>query len=446
MKRILSLLLMMSLVIALFAACSQNEESTSTNEEATTTEESTTEEAVVEEVKLTLGTNQRDAELELFQALAKKVESENPGLTIEITNYDSAVYRFEKLPAMMSSNTQPDIFVMYGGADVAKYSDTGNLLDLTEFVTSSGLKDKFVTLDDASHNGKIWRLPLSMYAEGFYYNKKLLKELNVEPPKTWDELLSIAEKAKAAGLVPISTAVKDTWVGIMLANQLWVRHAGINASVELGNGTLQWTDPKVLAAFQKYEELVKKGYLTEGAAGFDYGQLAANFLQGKTVFVFDGSWMASTYGGNDSPLKDDIGFIAVPAIANADADQGSVNTANNFGYALSSKMSDAQKKYAFKFMEAIFEDEEVIARTIALSSPPATRVDISGATGFSPVFADILGVINNSTSQFPAFDTALNSDIQATLGEQVQALITGTVTAEQLVEAVQKTTEESLKQ
>lgn len=39
----------------------------------------------------------------------------------------------------------------------------------------------------------------------WYYNKEIFDKLGLQPPKTWDELVQVAEKIQAAGITPIAT-------------------------------------------------------------------------------------------------------------------------------------------------------------------------------------------------------------------------------------------------
>ena len=48
-------------------------------------------------------------------------------------------------------------------------------------------------------NGQVYVLPINMDQGGLIYNKKLLTELGVDIPKTWDQLKDICEKGKEKG-------------------------------------------------------------------------------------------------------------------------------------------------------------------------------------------------------------------------------------------------------
>ena len=54
-------------------------------------------------------------------------------------------------------------------------------------------------------------IPYSTNANGVMYNTEIFKELGLSVPKTWDELLATAQKAKDAGIIPFYFTYKDDW-------------------------------------------------------------------------------------------------------------------------------------------------------------------------------------------------------------------------------------------
>ena len=80
------------------------------------------------------------------------------------------------------------------------------LMDITEDIKARGWLDK--TVDGAIEFNNL-RTPGKFYSAAFlmapvvvYYNKDIFQELNVEIPKTVEELEAIMAKAKEAGYIP----------------------------------------------------------------------------------------------------------------------------------------------------------------------------------------------------------------------------------------------------
>ena len=47
---------------------------------------------------------------------------------------------------------------------------------------------------------------------GAIYNKKAFATAGVEPPTTWSELLTVCDKLKKKGIVPIALGAQTPWV------------------------------------------------------------------------------------------------------------------------------------------------------------------------------------------------------------------------------------------
>ena len=54
-----------------------------------------------------------------------------------------------------------------------------------------------------------WRFLTSTARCAFYYNEKVLKQLGVEVPKTYDEVVTVAGKAAKAGVTGFGTGFSD---------------------------------------------------------------------------------------------------------------------------------------------------------------------------------------------------------------------------------------------
>lgn len=428
------LVMMIFYVVAMLGACAK-----SSDQSVETMKPGKDSASPTKQVELNIATQETGDVLENLKSIISELEAQQPGLKIKLSNYDATVYRKEKLPAMMAANTPPDMMVMFGGTDLENYVKTGNLLDLTSFLKESGLDQKFLNLEDASVNGKVYRLPLAMFAEGLFYNKNILQQLNAQIPTTFKEFLALLDKAKQAGIVPIGMTAKDGWDTTMMINTIWARQVGPDASQRLASGELKWTSDEMKASFAIYEDLVKKGYFTKGAAGYSYSDLSAQFLQGKSLFIYDGSWQATTLDGPDSPLAGKVGFMAFPKIEGNNIEQSSINSANNAGYALSAKLSDDQKQVAYELLKKLFSETSMKNLMKTAGQPPAIKMDVSQVDGLVPAFKDVVNAINSSSVRFAALDVYLSTDVQTTLAENMQKLISGVITKDEALKAIQAT-------
>ena len=51
-------------------------------------------------------------------------------------------------------------------------------------------------------NGVSYFIPESMYTHGFFYDAAMFRELGLEVPNTWDDLMDVCETLKENGIAP----------------------------------------------------------------------------------------------------------------------------------------------------------------------------------------------------------------------------------------------------
>ena len=140
--------------------------------------------------------------LRVLEDVVAKTEEENKGLTFKLEGIDEIVNRDTKLKQEMVAGNPPDIFEVFGGADLKLYVKANRMLDLTPILEELNLTDQFESLDEFTIDGRVYGVPYGGYSEGIFYNKKIFRDLELMAPKTWSELLQTPDRNKEAGYVP----------------------------------------------------------------------------------------------------------------------------------------------------------------------------------------------------------------------------------------------------
>ncbi len=163
-------------------------------------------------------------------------------------------------------------------------------------------------------DGKLYLLPIFYSTTGLFYNKGLFKEHNLEVPKTTDELLALADKAKeldASLFTYPTTGYFDTFFSAVLNS-----FAGPSVYAKLMNYDLEsWKLPEVKAAFEFVGKLAENTYPTTVAnangEGFKLNQQLV--LDNKALLIPNGFWLPGEMA--DAPRANGFewGMMPVPS-------------------------------------------------------------------------------------------------------------------------------------
>lgn len=368
--------------------------------------------------------------------VVNKTMEENAGVTIKMEGIDEKIHRDTKLKQEMAAGNPPDIFEVFGGADLKLYVKADRMLDLTPILEELDLTDKFASLDEFTINGKVYGIPYGGYSEGIYYNKRLFAQLNLAIPMTWDELMAAAETIKNAGYVPFGLAAKDAWIAGMMWNTIMERYVGIDSFNKLVSGETKWTDPQFIKGFEAYNEIVKGDYFPRGSLGIPDSALGSQLIRGQAAMVFTGTWDVNQFSGTKAgALNGQIGFFSFPSIEGGNGDQRSINASYSNGFGFSSNLNEDQVKIVKKFI-ANFFNEEVQKRAL-MEDKLLPSMKLTDLSGIDPLMNEVLTVMSQASSSWPAFDAIVQPSVTAEIGIGLQELIGGLSTPEQVAQKIQ---------
>ena len=161
-----------------------------------------------------------------------------------------------------------------------------------------------------------------------FYNAKLFTDLGITPPKTWDDLLTAADKLKAGGVDPIAlTGLFEPYMG-MWSDHLWLRTVGYDkarAVLTGGDGHIT-DDPGFLEGLEMLQGLRDKGAFLNGFQGTDFTAAQAQFFQGKAGMILMGTWLVSEMA-DVIPKDFQLGVVAFPTVSGGAGDQDAVMAA-----------------------------------------------------------------------------------------------------------------------
>ena len=134
-------------------------------------------------------------------------------------------------------------------------------------------------------------MPIASVMHGFLYNKRIFRELKLQPPATEEEFFKVLETVKKSGkYAPLALGTADQWeanqvVFTSIGANYWKGEEGRKALIA---GKAKFTDPQFVAAWE-YEARLGS-YLSKGASAQTYGDSQNQFALGKAAIYPSGSW------------------------------------------------------------------------------------------------------------------------------------------------------------
>lgn len=241
----------------------------------------------------------------------------HPKLTRAASPVDHEQFKTSILVQLAGDNP-PDAFSYWAGARVQFIVDGDRLQDIEDIWAEYKMDEMFpsaVIANACTYNGKKYFVPLTLHWVGFFYNTALFKQVGAEVPKTWDEMLAVAEKFKAANIPAFALGSRERWPGQFWFDMILLRTAGNDYREKLMAGKASYTDPEVVRAFELWKQLVDAGYFYPDANAYDWLEAADQVANGKAAMTLMGTWLGGHFV-NDLQLVPgkDYDYFAFPII------------------------------------------------------------------------------------------------------------------------------------
>lgn len=223
-------------------------------------------------------------------------EENNPNVEVDLL-FDPKID--EMLQPMFVAGNPPDVCNAGTFFDLWGAIIEGKVKPLDEYLNSSAIDKDMLWIDTfaegtftaATHEGKIWYLPLLSTGVGWWYNETVLSNGGWVPPENWDEAYVLFDEMKAEGIAPIANqGVWPIYLRFTYIPEFIARLAGpdkLEACFNLEEDS--WTDPEVVKAFAQLEFLAAN-YFQEGNLGMNHTQSQAEVMVGNAGLIACGSW------------------------------------------------------------------------------------------------------------------------------------------------------------
>ncbi|MBS4455289.1 ABC transporter substrate-binding protein [Tuanshanicoccus lijuaniae] len=318
--------------------------------------------------------NQKREMQAVLQEIVDDFNKEN-GTKVELVTVPDAG---NVLKTRMANGDAPDVINIYPqNMDFQLWAKDGQFVDLTEQEFLSKLKPG--SAEQYAVDNKIYNLPLTTNAWGFFYNVDKFKELGLEVPKTWDEFEKLVATIKEKGETPFagSFSTADSWSLNGYHQLAWATVAGgfDGANDYLRHseqGAIKGDDEKLQAVAKRLRLLT--GSAQKNANGASYADAIATFAKGEALIMPQGIWALPAINEQKPGFK----VASFPFPGEKEGEEMTVGAAD---LAFSVSESSKNKELALKFLDYL-SNEDVLRKYYKVDGMPTSLTALENESGF----------------------------------------------------------------
>ena len=373
-----------------------------------------------------------------INAKLAEYEEMHPEIKFDINATANQEYK-EKIKVVMGGNEKPDIFFSWVGDFTERFIRENLVLDLTPYLEEDPeWKDSLIESQIAQYttdDGMVYGIPFRLDCKLFFYNTRIFEENGLEAPTTWDELMDVCEKLKAAGITPISFGNQETWSAshyIGTLNQIFVPDDVRAKDYDPTSG--EFTDPGYVEALEYYQALLP--YMTENPNGVqpDMGRTMFTMAQSAMYFA---ELIEIPYMQADNPNLE-YGMFKFPEVEGAPGNQ-EILTGAPEGFVICSETEHPEE--CVEFLKWFLGPEVGKEQIQEIGWFNAAKGTTDGVT--DQALLDGYDTIMNATAMGPWLDNALYSTVCDEYLTAVSDLTNGDVTPEEAMARIQAKAKEA---
>jgi len=393
--------------------------------------------AASEPVKLTFWNNWDNVNMEVMNKLVEQFNQAHPDIQVENV-FQPYGDMMTLLQTSIAAKTTPDVAAV-DLIFLPQLVATGGVQALDEYVsgdTNIDVNDIYPML--AAYDmigGQRYALPVSTNNMQLIWNKDLFTKAGLDPetpPKTWDEMQSMAEQCQdpSNGVVGFEYYTQPVGEGITWQFQVWLWAAG-GEFLNADNSAAAFNTPEGLKALSYVSDMLQGNGSTPGPWGL--------FGEQKACMQLDGSWLFGYR--KDAPFQWGIAQVPAP--------QGGTTASNVGGEHILMFNDSPNKAQAWEF--------------ISYLTSPEVQMQWDQETGFLPVRksvaenSDYLNWVNNTEPRLMPFvegmayahtrpATPKYNEISEAFSTEIQKALLGDATPELALQSAEQAVNNILNQ
>ncbi|GAA3859802.1 N-acetylglucosamine/diacetylchitobiose ABC transporter substrate-binding protein [Leifsonia kafniensis] len=369
----------------------------------------------------------------------KQVEKVQAGSTVKVTPQTNIAQTLQ--PRFVSGNP-PDVIDNSGANLIGINTIRDQLEDLTSVVEAKNYEGKVIkdtlypgVIEPGTFDGKFVQLNYVLTVYAMWYSAALFETNGWTVPKTWDEMMDLGGKAKAAGKYLLGWGKEAATYYQTMAIGSAIKEGGDDVRLALDNlkpGC--WSLGPVQDVFTGLKKIIDAGYMKPGGAGTQFTAAQAQWSNSEDFILYpSGGWIENEM---KTQTKDGFKMTGAPeptVTSNSKLPWEALHSTAGEGYIVPSKGKNVPG--GKEFLRAMLSQDAAVnfakttfSSTIVKDTIPADgfgstalvsqvkMLEAAGSNVFSWNFVDLYGM---NTDQLVVWNTFLQG------GSDVAALTAG---------------------
>lgn len=374
----------------------------------------------------------------LIDQMTADFNAENPDVQVQAVytgNYDDTVTAIQT--AIQGGNA-PDLFVSLATQRFTM-ADTKMAMPLDDLIAADPEGQAFVDdfidgfMLDSYVDGSIYSIPFQRSTMVMFYNKDAFEEVGLDPeapPTTWDEVVEYAQKLTnenryGVGIALNSGSAQWAFTGFSLQN--CTNGVGLMSA---DGKEVYFNTPENIEALQLWLDLQNK-YMCMAPGIVQWTDLPTQFLAGEVAMIYHTTGNLTNIRNN---ATFDFGVCFLPAGRQYGAPTGGGN------FYITNGISEERQKAAWEFIKFCCSTERAAQWSID-TGYVATRESCYETQLLKDYYADFpqaLVAYEQLPYAQPELTTYSAAEMWRILNDNIQAAVTGEMTAAEALEAAQQ--------
>lgn len=200
------------------------------------------------------------------------------------------------------------------GASIVEWAELGFLLELDKVARSNKWNTVFFpTIQNLiQYRQHVVAAPLGIHRiNTLFYNRKLFATLKLSPPETWDELVILAAKLKAAGVMPLAQS-SEPWQLATLFENLILAESGPEYHRELfvRQNIQAVFDHRFIRALERFR--LMKNWMSHPVDERPWTEVVRQFSRHEAAMTIMGDWAKGELNEWGFATDDEFSCVSMP--------------------------------------------------------------------------------------------------------------------------------------